>query len=60
LHEDRVFQSLIPHLLYSTTFDPVHREPKFTALLATLKLSEAHARAQAWRAAHPAEKPTSK
>jgi len=60
LHEDKVYQTLIPHLLYSTTFDLVRREPKFTELLAKLGLSEAHARAQAWRAAHPAEKPTSK
>lgn len=34
-------------------FDPIRSDPRFVKFLATLGLTEAHARAQAWRAAHP-------
>ena len=43
----------IGDFLVSTDFDPVRENPQFVQLLATLGLTEAHARAQAWRAAHP-------
>ena len=41
-------------------FDPIRGDPRFVKLLATLGLTEAHARAQAWRAAQPAAKPEAK
>ena len=40
--------------------DPIRNDPRFAKFLATLGLTEAHARAQAWRAAHPPEKPAAK
>ena len=44
--------------LFEPAVDPLRNDPRFTNFLATLGLTEAHARAQAWRAAHPAEKPS--
>lgn len=41
----------IGDFLVSPDFDAVRQDPKFAQLLATLGLTEAHARAQAWRAA---------
>jgi hypothetical protein len=43
-------------LLFQPAFDPMRSDARFTRVLATLGLTEAHARAQAWRAAHPPEK----
>jgi TolB-like protein/Flp pilus assembly protein TadD len=40
-------------LLYSEIYDPIRSDPRFVNFIATLGLTEAHARAQAWRAAHP-------
>jgi TolB-like protein/Tfp pilus assembly protein PilF len=42
--------------LFEPWFDPIRNDPRFTKFIATLGLTEAHARAQAWRAAHPPEK----
>jgi TolB-like protein/Flp pilus assembly protein TadD len=47
-------------LLFDHLLDPVRREPAFLRLLDQLGLREAHQRAQAWRAAHPPEKPAGK
>ncbi|MEY2880723.1 MAG: hypothetical protein RLZZ15_3103 [Verrucomicrobiota bacterium] len=47
-------------LLFDRCYDPIRSEPRFTKFLAELGLTEAHARAQAWRKAHPPEKPASK
>ncbi len=44
------------YLLFHPIFDPMRSDPHFVKFLATLGLTEAHARAQAWRAAHPPEK----
>jgi len=44
-------------LLYQRIYDPVRTEPRFVQFLAKLGLTEAHTRAQAWRRAHPPEKP---
>ncbi len=41
-------------------FDPVRNDPRFVRYLATVGLTEGHARAQAWRAAHPPEKAETK
>jgi Tfp pilus assembly protein PilF len=43
--------------LFQPIYDPVRADPRFIQYLATLGLSEAHAHAQAWRKAHPPEKP---
>jgi hypothetical protein len=43
-------------LFLNPAFDPIRHDPRFVKLLATLGMTEAHARAQAWRAAHPQEK----
>ena len=47
-------------LLFEPDLNPIRGEPRFQQMLATLGLTEAHARAQAWRAAHPPEKPATK
>ncbi len=44
-------------IFYSPLFDPIRADPRFVGVLATLGLTEAHDRAQAWRKAHPPEKP---
>ena len=41
-------------LLFADVYDPIRADPRFVKLLATLGLTEAHARAQAWRAAQTA------
>jgi TolB-like protein/lipoprotein NlpI len=43
-------------VLFRPDFDPMRNDPRFKELLATLGMTEAHARAQAWRAAHPLPK----
>ncbi len=43
-------------MLFQPAFDPMRGDARFVQMLATLGLTEAHARAQAWRAAHPPEK----
>ena len=40
-------------VLFNAAYDPIRGDPRFVKLLATLGMTEAHARAQAWRAAHP-------
>ena len=52
--------STAAELLFSEKYDPIRADPRFAKLLATLGLTEAHARAQAWRAAHPSGKPDAK
>ncbi len=42
---------------FSPEYDAIRDDPRFVKFLATLGRTEAHARAQAWRAAHPPEKP---
>ncbi len=39
--------------LFHPAFDAIRKEPRFVKMLETLRMTEAHARAQAWRAAHP-------
>ena len=43
-------------LFLNPAFDPIRHDPRFVKLLATLGMTEAHARAQAWRSAHPLQK----
>lgn len=50
----------IADLLVGAEFDPIRRDPRFVQILATLGMTEAHARAQAWRAAHPLPKTPAK
>jgi TolB-like protein/Tfp pilus assembly protein PilF len=46
-------------LLFEPLLDPLRGEPQFQRLLERLALTDAHARAQAWRAAHGLKQPTS-
>jgi len=48
--------STAAELLYSENYDAIRADPRFVKFLATLGLTEAHARAQAWRAAQPLPK----
>ena len=48
--------NFVDDLLFEPLADPIRDDPRFVKFLAALGLTEAHARAQAWRAAHPAEK----
>jgi TolB-like protein/Tfp pilus assembly protein PilF len=41
---------------YERACDPIRDDPRLRRLLAVVGATESHARAQAWRAAHPAEK----
>jgi adenylate cyclase len=43
--------------LWDPTFDPVRNDPRWVKLIADAGLTEAHSRAQAWRKAHPPERP---
>ncbi len=43
----------IHYLLFLPEFDSVRDDPRFQQVLKILGLGDAHARAQAWRAAHP-------
>jgi TolB-like protein/Tfp pilus assembly protein PilF len=43
--------------LYQSNLDPIRDDPRFKQVLATLGLTEADARMQAWSKAHPAEMP---
>jgi TolB-like protein/Flp pilus assembly protein TadD len=46
--------------LFHPAFDEIRGDARFAKLLARLRLTDADARAQAWRAAHPPEKPEAK
>ena len=54
------YVSGIRGMLFSKGWDPVRRDPRFGKLIAGFGLTEAHARAQAWRAANPPDKPEAK
>jgi serine/threonine-protein kinase len=44
-------------VLLDPLFDPIRDDPRFVKFIATLGWTAAHARSQAWRKAHPPEKP---
>jgi len=50
----------VPPVLFGSVYDSIREDPRFRDYLAALGLTEAHTRAQAWRAAHPAETPRSR
>jgi hypothetical protein len=50
--------NFVGYVMGGTFYDLIRGEPRFAQFLAALGLTEAHARAQAWRKAHPPEKPT--
>jgi TolB-like protein/predicted Zn-dependent protease len=60
LDPDWLVSTRVDWLLYHPIFDPMRNDPRFRSMLRTVGLEEAHARAQAWRAAHPPEKPEAK
>ena len=51
-----VLVSLMQDVLFEPHYDPMRSDPRFVKFLATLGMTEAHARAQAWRAAQPRPK----
>jgi len=55
LTPDRIGMLELDALLFRPTFDEIRTEPRFVRMIAGIGLTEAHARAQAWRAAHPVE-----
>ncbi len=55
LNPEVVLAMTINQWLYLPLVDSIRHEPRFVEFLAKLGLTEAHARAQAWRAAHPPE-----
>jgi TolB-like protein/Flp pilus assembly protein TadD len=46
--------------LFDATFDPVRKDPRFQRVFAEVGMAEAHARIEAWRAAHPPVLPEGK
>ncbi|MBI5767464.1 MAG: protein kinase [Verrucomicrobia bacterium] len=54
--ETRLTRLSLSLLLYERACDPIRDDPRIRRLLATVGATEAHARAQTWRAAHPAER----
>ena len=60
LSERAVGITMLQEWMFEPLFDPLRPDPRFATFLGTLGLTEAHARAQAWRAAHPPEKPVAK
>jgi tetratricopeptide (TPR) repeat protein len=60
LQSDRVTILLMSIFCYAPEYDAVRSDPRVVSYLARTGLTEAHARAQAWRKAHPPEKPAAK
>jgi len=56
LDPDEMQSTYLHDVFFEPWFDPVREDPRFTKFLDTLGVTEAHARAQAWRKAHPPEK----
>ncbi len=48
--------SIFSLVFIDPAFDPIRQDPRYVALIAELGMTEAHARARAWRAAHPLPK----
>jgi hypothetical protein len=60
LDADEMSATGVSYLFYRPALDPIRHDPRFVRLLEQLGLKDAHARAQAWRAANPPEKPAAK
>ena len=60
LQSDGVPILLMSVFFYAPEYDAVRGDPRVVGYLAKTGLTEAHARAQAWRKAHPPEKPAAK
>jgi hypothetical protein len=43
--------------LFEPFYDPVRNDPRWLKMMGDVGLTQAHGRAQAWRATHPPEKP---
>jgi tetratricopeptide (TPR) repeat protein len=50
----------VEFIYFFPSFDPIRHDPRFRKALAASGATEAHDRAQAWRASHPPEKPEAK
>ncbi len=57
---DEMQSTYLHDVLFEPWYDPVREDPRFRQFLETLGVTDAHARAQAWRKAHPPEKPEAK
>jgi TolB-like protein/tetratricopeptide (TPR) repeat protein len=57
LRPDEAAVTSITGLFYYDTIDPIRNDPRFVNYLTDLGVKAAHDRAQAWRKAHPPEKP---
>jgi TolB-like protein/Tfp pilus assembly protein PilF len=53
LNANQTVAYMVESWFYLPLFDPIRQEPRFRQYVAALNLTEDHARAQAWRAAHP-------
>jgi TolB-like protein/cytochrome c-type biogenesis protein CcmH/NrfG len=60
LDVDWLVSTRVDWLLFHPIFNPVRSDPRFQAAMATVGLTEAHARAQAWRTANLPEKAEAK
>jgi len=57
LKPERIFFSDVDLLLYEPVFDSLRSHPEWQTAMAAVGLTDAQARATAWRQAHPPEKP---
>jgi TolB-like protein/regulator of sirC expression with transglutaminase-like and TPR domain len=60
LDPESISTSELAGIFLDPRYDPIRSEPKFVQCLATLGVTQAHERAQAWRAKHPLEKPATR
>lgn len=56
LDPTRITIGVMQDVIFMPYYDPIRSDPRFVNFLATVGMTEAHARAQVWRAAHPPEK----
>jgi tetratricopeptide (TPR) repeat protein len=60
LDPTKLFANSVAQFIFDPFYDAIRNDPRVVKLMADLGLTEAHARAQAWRKAHPPEKTVAK